>query len=153
MRITRSHTLKKSFDYEIFEECWIQLPRQKYISMKCLDTMHTIGIKKEEIATSLASKGGNVSVRLPKGSKPKIIFGQDEAIFRSSQLNNSCWTVDGKTTLRTKGLGTGLMISAMVSQWKRTEKTTTIIPICSISKLWRWEGLPKVSPPRQQFHI
>ena len=137
----RNAYLKKSFELEIFEECWIQLPRRKYISMKCLDTIRTIGVKKEELATgletenvsdkvseyidekrvhfykdengrdmteihvddvysydaieinnlpSLASKGGNASVRLPKGSKPKIIFGQDEAIFRSSQLNDSC---------------------------------------------------------------
>ena len=135
----RNAYLKKLFDSEIFEECWIQIPQQKYISMKYLDTMCTIGIKKEEIATglevenvsdkvskyidkkrghfykdengrdmteihvddvysydklevnnlpSLASKEGNASVRLPKISKPEIIFGQDEVIFQSSQLNN-----------------------------------------------------------------
>jgi len=60
--------------------------------------------------------GGSISVRLPSGSKPKLFFGQDEAIFRSSQLNDSCWTVDGEVTLRTKGLGTGVMVSAMVSR-------------------------------------
>ena len=45
-----------------------------------------------------------------------ITFGQDEAIFRSSQLNESCRKIDGITTLRTKGLGVGLMVSAMVSR-------------------------------------
>ena len=45
-----------------------------------------------------------------------LAFDQDEAIFRSSQLNESCWTVDGETTLRTKGLGVGVMVSAFVSR-------------------------------------
>ena len=60
--------------------------------------------------------GGNRSVRLHHGEKTRLCFGQDEAIFRSSQLNESCWTIDGETTLRTKGLGVGIMVSAMVSR-------------------------------------
>ena len=35
--------------------------------------------------------GGGISVCLPEGTKPIITFDQDEAIFRSSQLNDSCW--------------------------------------------------------------
>ena len=65
---------------------------------------------------SLKPFGGNLSVRLPKGEKPRIVLGQDEAIYRSSQQNESCWTIDGETTLRTKGLGTGVMVSAFVSR-------------------------------------
>ena len=34
--------------------------------------------------------GSNTSVRLPSGQKARLCFGQDEAIFRSSQLNESC---------------------------------------------------------------
>ena len=64
----------------------------------------------------LPSLGGDLSVRIPVGEKPILWFGQDEAIYRSSQLNESCWTVDGESTLRTKGLGIGLMVSAMVSR-------------------------------------
>ena len=64
----------------------------------------------------LGPYGGNTSVRIPEGRKPVITFGQDEAIFRSSQLNESCWQIDGVTTLRTKGQGVGLMASAMVSR-------------------------------------
>ena len=64
----------------------------------------------------LGPYGGNTSVRLPEGEKPIITFGQDEAIFRSSQLNESCWQIDGVSMLRTKGLGVGLMASAMVSR-------------------------------------
>ena len=62
------------------------------------------------------SLGGDLSVRIPVGEKPILWFGQDEAIYRSSQLNESCWTVDGESTLRTKGIGIGLMVSAMVSR-------------------------------------
>jgi len=64
----------------------------------------------------LPSLGGDLSVRIPIGEKPILWFGQDEAIYRSSQLNESCWTVDGESTLRTKGLGIGLMVSAMISR-------------------------------------
>lgn len=64
----------------------------------------------------LGPLGGSVSVRLPHGAKPRIWFGQDEVIYRSSQLNESCWTVDGESTLRTKGLGIGIMVSAFVSR-------------------------------------
>ena len=60
--------------------------------------------------------GGDLGVRLQSTSKPTLVFGQDEAIYRSSQLNKSCWTVDGESTLCSKGLGVGLMVSAMVSR-------------------------------------
>lgn len=33
-----------------------------------------------------------------------ITVGQDEAIFCSTQLNESCWTIDNESTLRSKGL-------------------------------------------------
>ena len=65
---------------------------------------------------TLGKFGGNISKRIPPGCKPQLVFSQDEAIYRSSQLNESCWTVDGETTLRTKGLGVGIMASAMVSR-------------------------------------
>ena len=64
----------------------------------------------------LGDLGGSISVRLPEGTKPWLVFGQDEVIFRSSQLNENCWTVDGESTLRTKGQGTGLIVSAFVSR-------------------------------------
>ena len=65
---------------------------------------------------SLPPFGGNLSVRLKPNQRPRIAFGQDEAIFRSSQLNDSCWTIDGESTLRTKGQGSGIMVSAIVSR-------------------------------------
>ena len=41
--------------------------------------------------------GGDLSVRIPSASKPTLVFGQDGAIYRSSQLNKSFWTVDGES--------------------------------------------------------
>ena len=35
----------------------------------------------------LSTYGGNTSICIPAGKKAMITFGQDEAIFRSSQLN------------------------------------------------------------------
>ena len=38
----------------------------------------------------LPTLGGNTSVRLTEGQKLWLVLGQDEAIYRSSQLNESC---------------------------------------------------------------
>jgi hypothetical protein len=64
----------------------------------------------------LPKYGGNLSVRKPESVKPRVPFGQDEAIFRSSQLNESCWAIDGQQTLRTKSMGVGRMVSALCSR-------------------------------------
>ena len=64
----------------------------------------------------LGEFGGNTSVRLEEGVKPRLYFGQDEAIYRSSQLNDCCWVIDGVQILRSKGLGVGVMASALVSR-------------------------------------
>jgi hypothetical protein len=64
----------------------------------------------------LPKYGGNLSVRKPENVKPRVPFGQDEAIFRSSQLNESCWAIDGQQTLRTKSMGVGRMVSALCSR-------------------------------------
>ena len=44
----------------------------------------------------LLTYGGNLSVRKPENVKARVPFGQDEAIFRSSQLNDSCWAIDSQ---------------------------------------------------------
>jgi hypothetical protein len=64
----------------------------------------------------LPKYGGNLSVRRPENVKPRVTFGQDEAIFRSSQLNESCWAIDGQQTLQTKLMGAGRMVSALCSR-------------------------------------
>jgi hypothetical protein len=64
----------------------------------------------------LPTLGGNLSVRKPESVKPRVTFGQDEAIFRSSQLNESCWAINNQQTLRTKSMGVGRMVSALCSR-------------------------------------
>jgi hypothetical protein len=60
--------------------------------------------------------GGYLSIRKPIGSKPRVVFGQDEAIYRSAQLNESCWMIDGQQTLCSKTEGKGRMVSAVCSR-------------------------------------
>ena len=74
------------------------------------------GEKLPEGIPPIPEYGGNLSVRKPLNVKPRVPFGQDEAIFRSSQLNDSCWAIDGQQTLRTKSMGIGRMVSAMCSR-------------------------------------
>lgn len=93
----------------------MQMPRRKYMDFKFKKVINHIGIKNEGSST-LGKYGGNTSVRLPTTTKPTLSFGQDEVIFRSSQLNDSCWTIDGQAPLRTKGLGVGVMVSGMTSR-------------------------------------
>lgn len=72
----------------------------------------TMTILKRNEYTSSPSIGGYISRRIQSNARPRLTFGQDEVIYRSSQVNESYWTVDGESTLQTKGLGTGIMVSA-----------------------------------------
>lgn len=60
--------------------------------------------------------GGNLSVRKPAGARQRIRLGQDEVIYRSSQLNDYCWSIEGEQTLRSKGLGEGKMVSGIATR-------------------------------------
>jgi hypothetical protein len=153
--------INEDLEDELYEHCWIQLPKKQYLNFKFKGRIESIRVKKENEVSDIAKQvsdfldkkftyfycdddgkewaevhtdvlynygdndnnlpvlgkfGGNVSVRLKEGMKARLVFGQDEAIFRSSQLNECCWMVDGKTTLQTKGLGKGIMVSALVSR-------------------------------------
>ncbi len=55
----------------------------------------------------LPDMGGYLSVRMPIGARPRVPFGQDEAIYRSAQLNELCWAIDGQQTMRSKTDGGG----------------------------------------------
>lgn len=69
----------------------------------------------EQNLPMIGPHGGLLSIRTLCGKKPRLVFGQDEAIFCSYQFNESCWTVDGETSLWVKGLGVGIMVSVFVS--------------------------------------
>jgi len=113
LRPTESRILKTNFALEIYEHCWIQMAKRKYLTLRFKKESRRI---LEDKSSPLPSLGGNLSVCKPKESKAKLVFGEDEAIYRSSHHNDSCWTVDGKTKLCTKGLGMGVMVSAFVAR-------------------------------------
>ena len=61
--------------------------------------------------------GGSLSVRRDKSSKPLIIFGQDEAIFKQFLFRKRQWVgPDGQRPLIPKDEGQGVMISAFQSR-------------------------------------
>jgi len=81
------------------------------------EDIDVIAQRNNYITNSMISPlGGNRSVRLDPTIKTRLCFGQDDAIFRIPQLTESYWNIDGETTLRTKGFGTGIMVSAIVSR-------------------------------------
>ena len=59
----------------------------------------------------------SVSVRIEPGSKPVIIFGQDESVFSQFSFNGKQWvSPDGKRAILPKSNGMGIMISAFQSR-------------------------------------
>ena len=83
--------------------------------------------------------GGNLSVRKPPHLKPLVVFGQDEAIYRSTSLCPHTWTIDGHSPLRTKGSGRAVMVSAIMSRefgfgFKLTLQELAAINLCRAGK-------------------
>jgi hypothetical protein len=61
--------------------------------------------------------GASFSVRKPTSSKPIIIFGQDECIFKQFKFTKKTWRLpDGRYLLLPKDDGAGIMVSAFVSR-------------------------------------
>ena len=57
--------------------------------------------------------GGNLSKNFEEGTKPVIVLGHDECIFKQNQFTSKSWTSDtGKRTILPKDEGAGVMISA-----------------------------------------
>ena len=64
-----------------------------------------------------AKFGGCLSVRKPEGSKPLIIFGQNECIFKQYVFTKKSWVgPQGQTAMTPKDEGQGLMMSPFVSR-------------------------------------
>ena len=61
--------------------------------------------------------GGDLSVWKDVHEKPLIVLGQDESIFEQHMFPSGTWVdKDGKSALRPKGAGYGMMVSAFVSR-------------------------------------
>ena len=132
----RHEFIKRYFEYEIRTHRWVQLPLEHYKEMcregkvfsdkgyEYIDENNKPFIKfhiidhpsfSEDIDTH--KFGGNLSVHKPLGSKPLIILGQDEAIYKQFSFRSKCWTgPSGKTSLMPKTDGQGLMVSAFTSR-------------------------------------
>ena len=123
--------LEESFSDELYEHCWIQLPKKLYL-VQCLskklqnlgkhhsvkkqkttlenvsnkiskynkqvrsfeynedgremielhvDDVYACDNDEDKYLPKLPKFGGNLSVRFPDGAKPRLVLGQDEAIF------------------------------------------------------------------------
>ena len=142
--IDREKYILRCFEDELYEACWIQMPYKDYlrtqrkrIQNKCIDDEVTTFVEKMayvfskhknqkeqmiemhvDLLHSLpATCRPTMSVhRKHKNRKELVVFGQEECIFRSSQLNEKTWFVDGKARLRSKGLGRGIMVSSFCSR-------------------------------------
>mmetsp|Transcript_4463 Transcript_4463/g.6923 ORF Transcript_4463/g.6923 Transcript_4463/m.6923 type:complete len:219 (+) Transcript_4463:221-877(+) len=113
----------ETFDQELYEHCWIQMTLSEYKYRKRNGSINDFTAMEDRRIhkyihpdTPLGEYGGNLSVRFPAGAKPIQTFGQDEAVFRSSQLNEMCWTIDDVSPLRKKGMGAGVMVSAFTDR-------------------------------------
>jgi hypothetical protein len=61
--------------------------------------------------------GGTLSVRMPDGVKPLILFGQDECVFSQYLMGSRQWVgPSGERALLPKNEGMGLMVSAFQSR-------------------------------------
>ena len=61
--------------------------------------------------------GVNVSIRSPSGSKPLIIFGQDESIFNQFSHSGKQWLgPSGQCSIMPKTAGMGIIISCFQSR-------------------------------------
>ncbi len=61
--------------------------------------------------------GGNVSVRSPAGSKPLIIFGQDESVFNQFSHSSMRWLGPSQQrSIMPKTAGMGIMRSCFQSR-------------------------------------
>jgi len=58
--------------------------------------------------------GGGLSVRMPFGTRPLIVSGQDEAIFNSEATSKRVWVIEDVSALTLK-TGSGCMVSAYQS--------------------------------------
>ena len=66
---------------------------------------------------SLLPYGGNLSIRKDPTSKPLIILGQDECIFKPVIFSKGYWLLcDGTKQLNPKDEGQGVMVSVFVSR-------------------------------------
>jgi hypothetical protein len=90
---------------------------------------HVDDINMKLIGDKVGPFGGNVSVRCPAGSRPLIIFGQDESIFNQFSHSGRQWLGPlGQRSIMPKSAGMGIMLSAFQSR----DVSARIVDCCII---------------------
>ena len=141
-KLHRSKFIKKYFEVEIQTHRWVQMsivefeeaqsslsddgndkiinPGYSYTHPVTGDPwieFHVDDINMQLIGDNVGPFGGNVSVRCPAGSRPLIIFGQDESIFNQFSHSGRQWLGPlGQRSIMPKSAGMGLMLSAFQSR-------------------------------------
>ncbi len=141
-KLHQSKFIKKYFEVEIQTHRWVQMsivefeeaqsslsddgndkiinPGYSYTHPVTGDPwieFHVDDINMKLIGDNVGPFGGNVSVRCPAGSRPLIIFGQDESIFNQFSHSGRQWLGPlGQRSIMPKSAGMGVMLSAFQSR-------------------------------------
>jgi hypothetical protein len=141
-KLHRSKFIKKYLELEIRTHRWVQMsivefeeaqsslsddgndkiinPGYSYTHAVTGDPwieFHVDDINMKLIGDKVGPFGGNVSVRCPAGSRPLIIFGQDESIFNQFSHSGRQWLGPlGQRSIMPKSAGMGIMLSAFQSR-------------------------------------
>jgi hypothetical protein len=133
----RMHFIKRYFQYELRSHRWCLVPEDDFKKMvedkilveddgkqyidEHLNTYFEVHVDTHDDLNKYHEHlpfGGQPSKFAPPNtSKPLIIFGQDESIFKQYSFSTSSWTCpDGTKQLIPKDDGTGLMLSSFISR-------------------------------------
>jgi hypothetical protein len=131
----RSQFLERYMRYELCAHRWIQIPIARYDTMVEMGQLSELsGFKYDKGGSTLVELhvddhyifqdecnnlpyGGHLSVRKPPTSRPLILIGQDESIFKQYCLRSHSWVApDGTRGLLPKDEGQGVMVSSFVSR-------------------------------------
>ena len=134
---SRNKYLVSNFEDEIHERCWVQLtvPQfhavmkknekgegidnvRKFIMSRAHTYQNEQNVPMVEVNIHDFVDGHDFEPQLSIRNETRrelVIFGQDEAIFRTTHLNTNTWYIDGQSSLRSKGMGVGVMVSSFNS--------------------------------------
>ena len=82
---------------------------------------------------------------------PVYHIGQDEAVFKQYALPSKSWRVDGKIKLRPKSEGQGVMVSALVDEWRGFGLPMTSAEIDLVNNVREREASRTGSTPRAKI--
>ena len=82
---------------------------------------------------------------------PVYHIGQDEAVFKQYALPSKCWTVNGKIKLRPKSEGQGVMVSAVVDEWRGFGLQITSEETDLVNRIREERSLQSRSAPRAKL--